>query len=208
MFPAKNSIHNDKNIVSSLHNKKLRKRLLKFNELFTLKSAKIKIHRTVNDWMQLGFIDGTKYPLPATVFIEKAIEKSIYTSPRNLEELVNQYDWQNAAVTNYDNETKLWTVRTLETRAREFYLPRIYIRFFAEDPNLFAERVVAAIKARKESEACIRSVANNANTRFSYTPFVKKSFRYFVPNEPCFSSVTHAFLFRFLIIDTICIWTA
>ncbi|XP_043269181.1 dynein axonemal heavy chain 1 [Venturia canescens] len=111
--------------------------------------------RTVNDWMQLGFIDGTKYPLPATVFVEKPIEKTVYSLPRNLKELVNLYDWHNAAVTHYDDETKLWTVRTLDGHARIFQLPRILIRFFAEDPCLFAERVVAAIKARNQSEACI-----------------------------------------------------
>lgn len=113
--------------------------------------------RTVNDWINLGIIDGVRYPLPATVFVEKNSRKEWMLDcddklPGNL------YDWFPAAVTDYDSEKKIWTVLTLDGLKRKFRLPRIYVRFYAEDPREFARRVASAVKQRKIAETAIRLI--------------------------------------------------
>jgi dynein heavy chain len=113
------------------------------------------ISRTTDDWINLGVIDGIRYPLPARIFVKKDMYD---LSVRNKEALSHCFDWFYAAVTDYDYEKKLWNVFTLDGLKREFHLPRIYIRFFAEDPKIFAKRVAAAIKQRRITETVIRLI--------------------------------------------------
>ncbi|XP_060831781.1 dynein axonemal heavy chain 1-like [Bombus pascuorum] len=111
--------------------------------------------RTVEDWINLGVIDGTRYPLPATVFVPRfRSEDETFSLEDN--RLNNLFAWTNAAVTHYDRERKLWTVLTLDGRKRKFKIPRIYIRLFAEDPRIYAKRVAAAIEHRRIAEASIK----------------------------------------------------
>ncbi|XP_039313454.1 dynein heavy chain 1, axonemal [Solenopsis invicta] len=111
--------------------------------------------RTAEEWINLGIINGVHYPLPATVFVERIIDKKwIFDHDDNTWN--NLYGWFNAAVMGYDNERKVWTVLTLDGFKRKFYLPRIYIRFFGEDPKRFAKRIAAAIKQRQIAETSIR----------------------------------------------------
>ncbi|XP_018365084.1 PREDICTED: dynein heavy chain 1, axonemal-like [Trachymyrmex cornetzi] len=110
--------------------------------------------RTTEEWINLGIIDGIRYPLPATVFVERIIDKKKIFDRYNI--LNNLYGWFHAAVTDYNNEQKLWTVLTLDGLKRKFLLPRIYIRFFGEDPRKFAKRVAAAVKQRQIAETSIR----------------------------------------------------
>ncbi|KAK2581762.1 hypothetical protein KPH14_002241 [Odynerus spinipes] len=110
--------------------------------------------RTSNDWVNMGLLDGVRYPLPAMSFVEK-----IATDERNHSsdiELNNLYGWHLSAVTNYDSRKELWTILTLDGHKRTFVLPRIYIRFFAEDAKVFARRVATAVKGRRIAETCIR----------------------------------------------------
>ena len=61
------------------------------------------------------------------------------------------------AVIDYESCKKLWKVLSLDGEQRMFDIPRIYLRFKAEDPMVFACRVRAAIDLRQETEKCIRS---------------------------------------------------
>ncbi|XP_014476414.1 PREDICTED: dynein heavy chain 1, axonemal [Dinoponera quadriceps] len=111
--------------------------------------------RTAEEWMNFGIVDGVRYPLPATVFIEKAGRKGRIFR-RNIDKLDDLFGWTEAAVTDYNSEKKVWTVLTLDGLKRGFFLPRIYIRFYGEDPRTFAERVAVAVKQRQIAEATIR----------------------------------------------------
>lgn len=105
----------------------------------------------------MGLIDGVRHPLPAMSFVEKirTNERNNYLSDVQLN---NLYEWHLSAVTDYDSCKKLWTVFTLDGHKRTFLLPRIYIRFIAEDPKVFARRVAAAVKERQIVETHIRSI--------------------------------------------------
>lgn len=70
--------------------------------------------------------------------------------------LENMYDWVNVAVTDYDSDTKLWTVLTLDGRQKIYRLPRFYIMFYAEDPINFVNRIKAMLTLRAETENSIR----------------------------------------------------
>lgn len=77
---------------------------------------------------------------------------------RNDKSLSNLFGWCHAAVTDYNTETKNWTVFTLDGLKRKFSLPRIYICFIGEDPRKFAQRVAAAVERRQIAEATIRLI--------------------------------------------------
>ncbi|XP_043666184.1 dynein axonemal heavy chain 1-like [Vespula pensylvanica] len=109
--------------------------------------------RTSSDWINLGFIDGVRHPLPAMSFVEKVTNERNYLSDVQLN---NLYGWHLSAVIDYDSYKKLWTVLTLDGHKRTFLLPRIYIRFIAEDPKVFARRVAAAVRERQKVETNIR----------------------------------------------------
>lgn len=111
--------------------------------------------RTAEEWINLGIINGVRYPLPATVFVERIINKK-WIFDRDVNTLNNMFGWFHAAVTDYDDKEKVWTVLTLDGLKRKFLLPRIYIQFFGEDPRKFAKRVAAAIKQRQIAETSIR----------------------------------------------------
>ncbi|XP_053976512.1 dynein axonemal heavy chain 1-like [Hylaeus volcanicus] len=111
--------------------------------------------RTIEDWINLGVIDGERYPLPATVFVPRFQEED--ERFQHIDDLTGHlFSWHNAAVTNYDYRKKLWTVLTLDGRKRKYFIPRIYIRFYAEDPRIFAKRVAVAIENRRIAEASIK----------------------------------------------------
>lgn len=113
--------------------------------------------RTAEEWINLGIIDGIRYPLPAIVFVEKILHKERIFE-RDDKTLSNLFGWFNAAVTNYDNKRKLWSVLTLDTLKRKFLLPRIYVRFYGEDPRKFAQRIANAVTQRQITESRIRLI--------------------------------------------------
>ncbi|KAK9309948.1 hypothetical protein QLX08_000576 [Tetragonisca angustula] len=111
--------------------------------------------RTAEDWINLGVIDGKHYPLPATVFVPRfRSEDEMFSLEDN--QLNNLFTWTNAAITHYNHERKLWSVLTLDGRKRKFKIPRIYIRFFAEDPRNYVKRLKVAIEHRRTAEASIK----------------------------------------------------
>ncbi|KAM0726282.1 Dynein axonemal heavy chain 1 [Formica fusca] len=111
--------------------------------------------RTADEWINLGIIDGVRYPLPATVFVEKILHKERIFD-RDDKTLSNLFGWFPAAITDYDNKRKLWSVFTLDALKRKFLLPRIYVRFYGEDPGKFAQRIANAVKQRQITETRIR----------------------------------------------------
>lgn len=70
--------------------------------------------------------------------------------------LNNIYEWMNVAVTDYSPEKQLWHVLTLDGLQRKFKIPRIYLMFKAEDPEIFGRRIKAALNLRYKSENLIR----------------------------------------------------
>ncbi|XP_076766961.1 dynein axonemal heavy chain 1 [Xylocopa sonorina] len=111
--------------------------------------------RTTEDWITLGIIGDKRYPLPATVFVPRFRAKDELLLLEDTQ-LNNLFCWTNAAIISYEYNTKLWTVLTLDGLKREFKLPRIYIRFYAEDPRIFAKRLAAAIQQKRIAEASIK----------------------------------------------------
>lgn len=68
------------------------------------------------------------------------------------------YTWLNAAVTDYNFNTKLWSVLTLDGSQRKFDLSRLNVMFKAEDPENFADRLKNAVQTRHKTENLIRYV--------------------------------------------------
>ncbi|XP_025162148.1 dynein heavy chain 1, axonemal-like [Harpegnathos saltator] len=116
--------------------------------------------RTAEEWINFGIIDGIRYPLPATVFIEKAAQMNriLYRDRHTLDEL---FSWTEAAVMDYNSEKKVWTVLALDGSKRKFVLPRIYVRFHGEDSRKFVQRVAAAVKQRRIAEATIKLICTH-----------------------------------------------
>ncbi|XP_023309976.1 dynein heavy chain 1, axonemal-like [Anoplophora glabripennis] len=107
--------------------------------------------RTPESWLDHGMIDGVKYPLPGEALVPNADFQPEYDIP--LEDI---YCWVNVAVTDYNFETKMWSVLTLDGLQRTFELPRLRVMFKAEDPANFARRIWEAIVVRFETENKIR----------------------------------------------------
>lgn len=101
----------------------------------------------------MGDVGGSRYPLPAKVFIRHPEYKLQCIDSEKVE---NLYGWYDAAVFNYNDLTGRWTVVTLDGLKRTFVLPRIHIYFFAEDPRIFARRIATALEERRRAEACVR----------------------------------------------------
>lgn len=110
--------------------------------------------RSPQSWLDHGILEGVRHPIPGEAFVP--IPKSVRL-PHGCDVLNWLYKWVNVAVTDYDHNTKLWAVLTLDGELRAFKLPRIYVMFKAEDPWQFARRIRAALDLRNESENFIRS---------------------------------------------------
>uniref|UniRef100_A0ABD2WRH4 Dynein heavy chain 1, axonemal n=1 Tax=Trichogramma kaykai TaxID=54128 RepID=A0ABD2WRH4_9HYME len=103
--------------------------------------------RTPREWLQLGQIDGKQYPLPAEALLPLSSDDDAADEHRQA-----SYDWQLVAVEAYEPDARLWSLKILCEKPRYYRLPRIYLRFLAEDPRVFASRVEAALLARIDAE--------------------------------------------------------
>ncbi|XP_061390470.1 dynein axonemal heavy chain 1 [Musca vetustissima] len=93
-------------------------------------------------WLSLGDVEGDRrYPLPAKAFLP-------------WQQNLRNYEWQDAAVEDYDAERGKWKVMVL---ADECYyeVPVIQIMFLAENPFLFIERLRLAVEQRNLAESLI-----------------------------------------------------
>ncbi|XP_031787006.1 dynein heavy chain 1, axonemal isoform X2 [Nasonia vitripennis] len=99
--------------------------------------------RTPDEWLDLGLVGGRRYPVPAEALLESSAEESTPS-------------WRPVAVINYVPSSRLWQILTLDSSSRTFHRSRLYFRFFAEDPRIFAQRIEAAMLARRRAEVGLR----------------------------------------------------
>lgn len=98
--------------------------------------------RTPEEWMSLATDDdGTEKCVPAVgFFFDK--ESRIGS-------------WKNCRVIDNNTQENSWCVKT-DDSDQTTWLPRIHLMFKAENPEVFAQRVVKAHHARKEAESLLR----------------------------------------------------
>ncbi|KAJ9446655.1 Dynein-1-beta heavy chain [Diplonema papillatum] len=97
--------------------------------------------RSAEDWLSLGVdSDGVFQYVPAQALWYDDVEKGKWSPAKVL-------DWNVA-------EHKL--LIEWEEAKKRVWLPRIHVMFLAEDPEAHADRISAAQKARKETEAVLR----------------------------------------------------
>uniref|UniRef100_A0A674I6L3 Dynein axonemal heavy chain 1 n=1 Tax=Terrapene triunguis TaxID=2587831 RepID=A0A674I6L3_9SAUR len=135
--------------------------------------------RTPEEWLLLGLEPGSqdRKPVPGKALLPTDDQLG-HEDPKN-HELI--YKWVSVGVLDYDKETKLYLVHktnkrgmvrdeegrpilnggvTPEGRAPlmpcQYWVPRVRLLFLAEDPHVFAQRVVSANTLCKETQALLR----------------------------------------------------
>lgn len=129
---------------------------------------------TPADWINLGWLDGIRHPLPAEAFLpnrflqesipheissesmEFSFEDRSYESyslaSKDVTVVRNHlYQWTKVAVRDYDPEKLLWIVTDLITKVT-YKIPRIQLMFIAENPEEFIYRVKKALLLRENCE--------------------------------------------------------
>lgn len=137
--------------------------------------------QTPPDWLHMGQLPGERHPLPADAFlprnffsditdesVEHTVRMSIQSQARQssmsrqyteaeAEALRKQllraqlFTWVRCSVHQYNERTRRWLVTDLES-GRHYTIPRIYLRFLAEDGRLFVERVRGALRRRHQAD--------------------------------------------------------
>ncbi|KAM4654602.1 LOW QUALITY PROTEIN: dynein axonemal heavy chain 1 [Amazona ochrocephala] len=134
--------------------------------------------RTPEEWISLGLEPGShdRKPVPGKALLPTD-DVLGHEDPKNPKLI---YQWIDVGVLDYDKKTKLYLVHktkngmvrneegrpilnggvTSEGRAPllpcQYWVPRVCLLFLAEDPRVFAQRVVSADKLRKKTEALLR----------------------------------------------------
>ncbi|KAM9533492.1 LOW QUALITY PROTEIN: dynein axonemal heavy chain 1 [Guaruba guarouba] len=134
--------------------------------------------RTPEEWISLGLEPGShdRKPVPGKALLPTD-DVLGHEDPKNPKLI---YQWIDVGVLDYDKKTKLYLVHktkngmvrnaegrpilnggvTSEGRALllpcQYWVPRVCLLFLAEDPRVFAQRVVSADKLRKKTEALLR----------------------------------------------------
>ncbi|XP_075235019.1 sterile affecting ciliogenesis [Lycorma delicatula] len=115
--------------------------------------------RSPEEWLNLGLINDICYPVPALAFICMFDEKkgNLLYSNSEKDANVENYEWREVAVVNYDKINGVYHVIPVKTViSKVFIVHRIYLYFLAEDPDVFAERVYNAVRNRNEAVNSIR----------------------------------------------------
>ncbi|XP_075039903.1 dynein axonemal heavy chain 1 [Mixophyes fleayi] len=132
--------------------------------------------RTWADWLNLGYDDasGVRKPVAGQALLP-ADDVLGREDPKN-PQLV--YEWCNVGVLDYDQQRKLYLVHkstgiqrmsptdspgaqrcgasgSSTVASYQYWVPRIRLLFCAENPRVFAQRVVAANQLRKKTEALL-----------------------------------------------------
>ncbi|XP_053933024.1 dynein axonemal heavy chain 1 [Cuculus canorus] len=134
--------------------------------------------RTPEEWISLGLEPGShdRKPVPGKALLPTD-DVLGHEDPKS-QELI--YEWIDVGVLDYDKETELYLVHktdkngqvrdeegrpilnggiTPEGRALllpcQYWVPRICLMFLAEDPRVFAQRVVSADSLRKKTQALL-----------------------------------------------------
>ncbi|KZC03876.1 Dynein heavy chain 1, axonemal [Dufourea novaeangliae] len=124
--------------------------------------------RTIEDRLNLGVINGVQSPLPSNVFIPRLQEEEQKFDKVD-DMLDNLFCWCDSAVTDYDYDKRLWSVITSDGSKRSYSVPRLYVRFYSEHPNLFAKRVAAAVESRRIAEASIKKLIEEISLDYQRT---------------------------------------
>lgn len=106
--------------------------------------------------MEHGIVDGVLHPIPGEAYLPCVTEDPENAKENIMVRLNHVYEWLNVAVTDYSPETRLWHVLTLDGLQRTFQIPRIYVMFKAEDPEIFGQRIKAALDERERVQQLIR----------------------------------------------------
>ncbi|XP_063282706.1 dynein axonemal heavy chain 1 [Pelobates fuscus] len=128
---------------------------------------------TWSDWLNMGYEDGSneRKPIPghALLPLDDALG---HEDPKNPQIV---YEWCSVGVLIYDEKKKLYLVHKTKDNILmktstlhinhvsgpsgltlyQYWVPRIRLLFCAEDPRVFTQRIVAACKLRKQTEALI-----------------------------------------------------
>uniref|UniRef100_A0A672VF35 Dynein axonemal heavy chain 1 n=1 Tax=Strigops habroptila TaxID=2489341 RepID=A0A672VF35_STRHB len=133
--------------------------------------------RTPEEWISLGLEPGShdRKPVPGKALLPTD-DVFGHEDPKNPKLI---YQWIDVGVLDYDKETKLYLVHktdngmvrneegrpilnggiTPEGRAPllpcQYWVPRVCLLFLAEDPRVFAQRVVSADNLRKKTQALL-----------------------------------------------------
>ncbi|XP_073447685.1 dynein axonemal heavy chain 1 [Aquarana catesbeiana] len=120
--------------------------------------------RMCSDWLSLGYEDGSGVRKPVAGWALLPTDDILgHEDPRS-PQLV--YKWCNIGVLDYDEEKKLFLVQKsrdtqLQTPNKmtgpscQYWVPRLRLLFCAENPRVFAQRIVAANRLRKKTEALL-----------------------------------------------------
>ncbi|VDN11644.1 unnamed protein product, partial [Dibothriocephalus latus] len=133
--------------------------------------------RTPSDWLSLGLENSVRKPVPAVALLPVRDDK--HDSDMRNPEL--SWAWQRVGVLDYEPKSKQWLVQKSDACNRvlddqknpvvngglqptghftkmptQYWVPRIQIRFIAEDPVVFAKRIATAYRSREDTEAAIR----------------------------------------------------
>ncbi|XP_066453022.1 dynein axonemal heavy chain 1 isoform X2 [Eleutherodactylus coqui] len=127
--------------------------------------------RLVDDWLSLGYDEGSsvRKPVPGQALLP--VDDILgHEDPKNSQ---LEYKWCNVGVLEYNEQKKLYLVHksagcrlltTADSRAPlkapslasfQYWVPRIRLLFCAENPHVFAQRIVAAQQLRKKTEALL-----------------------------------------------------
>ncbi|KAE8741071.1 hypothetical protein FOCC_FOCC013409, partial [Frankliniella occidentalis] len=102
---------------------------------------------TWEEWLELGKVGEEQRPVPVEAYVPAGAGPEAGPGGQG-------YRWVDAGAVNFDPKQRLWTV--LDAGKRELFLPRLYVRFRAEDPVLFAQRLKEAAQMREECEVALR----------------------------------------------------
>ena len=74
---------------------------------------------------------------------------------------VIEYKWVNVGIIGYTFEKQLYSVKVFKKPEEDkldsiYHIPRIRLMFFAEDPQIFVQRIKNAFEERKKVENLIR----------------------------------------------------
>ncbi|XP_075795609.1 dynein axonemal heavy chain 1 isoform X2 [Pelodiscus sinensis] len=135
--------------------------------------------RTPEEWLLLGLEPGSRdrKPVPGKALLPTD-DLLGHEDPKSRELI---YEWISVGVLDYDKETKLYLVHKTNERGMvrdeegkpilnggvtpqgraplmpcQYWVPRVRLLFLAEDPQVFAQRVVFANALRKKTQALLR----------------------------------------------------
>ncbi|KAM8930485.1 dynein axonemal heavy chain 1 isoform 1-T1 [Pelodytes ibericus] len=127
--------------------------------------------RTWTDWLNLGYEEGAseRKPVPGQALLPSD-DILGHEDPKNSQ---LKYEWCSVGVLEFDQEKKLYLVHkskdnlliktsnnipasgTTALTRYQYWVPRIRLLFCAENPCVFAQRIAAACKLRKQTEALL-----------------------------------------------------